>query len=69
VPLRDLVNFDEQAMITNYISSSQLFTTNGSIVADKEVLVKLEKQYEARILSLENEITRLHTLLEKALVK
>ncbi|TAF99290.1 MAG: XRE family transcriptional regulator [Cytophagia bacterium] len=69
VPLRDLVSFDEQNMITNYISSSQLFTTNGSVIADKEVLAKLEKQYESRIEAQQKEIDRLHSHLEKALNK
>jgi transcriptional regulator with XRE-family HTH domain len=71
VPLRDLVNFDEQAVMASYLSNFQAtnITTNGSIIADKEVLIRLEKQYESRIASLENEITRLHALLEKALTK
>ncbi len=69
VPMRDLVSFDEQSMITNYITSSQLFTTNGSIIADKEVLVKLEKQYESRIEAQEKEIERLHELVKQILMK
>ena len=69
VPLRDLVSFDEQAMITNFITNSKLFTTNGSIIADKDVLVKLENQYESRIEAQQKEIDRLHELLKQILNK
>ena len=69
IPLRDLVSFDEETMIANYITSSQLFTTNGSVIQDKELLNKLEKQYELRISDLQKENDRLHELLKQTVTK
>jgi transcriptional regulator with XRE-family HTH domain len=68
VKVEDLVSFDEKAMITNQLNNHATIT-NGYVFSDKEVLEKLGNQYEARITSLENEITRLHSLLEKSLNK
>jgi len=63
----DLIKYDEQSMFTNYISNSSMFTTNGYVLNDKEVLTELKKQYEERLTEKNKEIERLHALLEKAL--
>jgi transcriptional regulator with XRE-family HTH domain len=65
----ELMNFDEQKIFNNHFDNVNQNTTNGNIYSDKEVLQKLEKQYEARIADLKQEVDRLHTLLQKALTK
>jgi len=67
--VEDIITFDEKKVFNNYFDNVNQNTTNGNVYGDKEVLGKLEKQYESRITSLETEITRLHTLLEKSLSK
>jgi len=69
VSTADLIKYDEQSMFTNYISNSSVFTTNGYILNDKEILIELKKQYEQRLTEKNKEIERLHGLLEKSLSK
>jgi transcriptional regulator with XRE-family HTH domain len=69
ISLNELVSFDEKSVFTSYINNSQLFTTNGSIISDKELLIKLEKQYETRVNDLQKQIERLHDLLKQVLSK
>ncbi len=69
MPIAKLVGYDDKQMMTNYITQSNNFTTNGNILSNKLSVEELTKQYDLRILSLENEIIRLHSLLEKALLR
>ena len=69
MPVEKLVGYDDKQMMTNYISNSDNFTTNGDILSNKLFVEELTKLYDLRILSLENEIIRLHSLLEKALLR
>lgn len=69
MPVAKLVGYDDKQMMTNYITNSDNFTTNGNVLSNKLAVEELTKQYDLRILSLENEVIRLHSLLEKALLR
>ena len=62
MPVDKLIGYDDKQMMINYI-------TNGNILSNNLVVEELTKQYDLRILSLENEVIRLHSLLEKSLVR
>jgi hypothetical protein len=63
----ELIDFDENKLLFTQTSHD---TSNGVIFQQTLGLAENErKHYESRILSLESEITRLHSLLEKALTK
>jgi hypothetical protein len=47
----------------------ELLSLNADILSSKLFVEELKKQYDLRILSLENEVIRLHSLLEKALLR
>lgn len=69
MPVEKLVGYDDKQMMINYITNNCNLTTNGNISSNKLAVEELTKQYDLRILSLENEIIRLHSLLEKALLR
>ena len=69
MPVAKLVGYDDKQMMTNYITQSDNCTINGDILSNKLFVEELTKLYDLRILSLENEIIRLHSLLEKALLR
>ena len=71
MPVDKLIGYDDKQMMINYITNgnSNNFTTNGNILSNNLVVEELTKQYDLRILSLENEVIRLHSLLEKSLVR
>ena len=69
MPIEKLVGYDDKQMMTNYITQSDNCTINGNILSNNLVVEELTKQYDLRILSLENEVIRLHSLLEKALLR
>ena len=69
MPVAKLVGYDDKQMMTNYITQSDNCTINGDILSNKLFVEELKKQYDLRILSLENEVIRLHSLLEKALLR
>jgi len=66
--VQDIITFDEKQIITNQLNNHSTIT-DSYIFSDKLVLEIIEKNFESRITSLEKEIERLHTLLEKALSK
>ena len=68
MPVEKLVGYDDKQMMTNYITDSNI-TNNGDILSNKLFVEELTKQYDLRILSLENEVIRLHSLLEKAVLR
>lgn len=68
VKVEDIVAFDEKAMIMNQLNNHANIT-NGYVFSDKEVLDRLEKQYESRIEAQQKEIERLHEALKLALSK
>lgn len=69
MPVEKLVGYDDKQMMINYITQSDNCTINGNILSNKLSVEELTKQYDLRILSLENEVIRLHSLLEKALLR
>lgn len=68
VKVFDLLGFDENKIFFNQNSHDN--STGANIVLQQQEITNNERnQYESRIASLENEIIRLHNLLEKALTK
>ncbi len=63
----DMLSFDEKVIF----NTTQTEFKDGAIgIQQGQGFIKeLQKQYESRISSLETEIIRLHTLLEKAILK
>jgi transcriptional regulator with XRE-family HTH domain len=63
----DILSFDEKVVF----NTTQNEFKEGAVGIQQGLTIsqELQKQYEARISSLENEITRLHTILDKALNK
>ncbi len=69
MPVEKLVGYDDKQMMINYIANNCNLTTTGNILSNNLSVEELTKQYDLHILSLENEVIRLHSLLEKALLR
>lgn len=67
----DLISYDERKVFNTYFERVELAqtTTTGDILGNKIFIEDIKNLYESRIVSLETEISRLHTLLERALSK
>jgi transcriptional regulator with XRE-family HTH domain len=69
VNLLDLIAFDGQKMLFN-VTNTNNQTATAYLQNDIPVILKeVTKVYESRILDLQKEIDRLHSLLEKTLSK
>jgi transcriptional regulator with XRE-family HTH domain len=70
VPLADLLAEDNKTIAYNVQTGNNNQNAQNTLTEKERVMLeRLMQNQESRILSLESEITRLHSLLEKALMK
>jgi transcriptional regulator with XRE-family HTH domain len=67
--IRDLINFDENKILVNISHNQNVNNATAFIDSPEKAIEALQQAHKAHINSLENEILRLHGLLEKTLQK